>query len=153
MVDCAPVAWLAQSQTRTRSSTSPNSCVQVVCTGERDHQVRPSTCAWSSDTNCHGQIYGHKTFAKLAAVANHQSVGAKQDGVSGSSLDTFSRRRFQRAVRTDHRCIPWFVRHSAWCITRYLVKPCGRGPYETLNNKRHTGEVVFCGCDVCKGAR
>ena len=49
--------------------------------------------------------------------------------------------RLQRAIRTDHPCIPWRVRHSGWCVRRFLVKPSGRTRFDTLESKR-------CSCGI-----
>ncbi len=48
-------------------------------------------------------------------------------------------KRFDQNIRTYHPIIPWLVRHAGWAIGRFLVKPSGRTPYETLNNERYMG--------------
>ena len=37
---------------------------------------------------------------------------------------------------------PWLVRHSAWQLTRFLVKADGKTPYERLKGREYKGEVV-----------
>ena len=37
---------------------------------------------------------------------------------------------------------PWVIRHSAWLLTRYLVKADGKTPYERLRGREFKGEIV-----------
>ena len=37
---------------------------------------------------------------------------------------------------------PWIIRHSAWLLTRYLVKADGKTPYERLRGREFEGEIV-----------
>ena len=65
---------------------------------------------------------GHSTYVELAPAARHQSVGAieraNQDVANQSrALKLSPEERLQRAIRTDHPCILWLVRHSG-CVKR-----------------------------------
>ena len=37
---------------------------------------------------------------------------------------------------------PWLIRHSAWLLTRYLIKKDGRSAYERLRGREFKGEIV-----------
>ena len=115
----------------------------------------PRTCAWGSHTTRERQAgVVTKTFAEFAPVASHQSVAAiergNQEVACHARAEAVSRGRFQRAVRTDVPCIPWFVRHSAWCVTLYLVTHSGRTP-----KPRRTSDTLEkrCGDSLGMGAR
>ena len=45
---------------------------------------------------------------------------------SGTRCETVPERRFQRVVQRERTCIPWHMRHSAWCVTRYPGEAPGR---------------------------
>ena len=41
-----------------------------------------------------------------------------------------------------HKMYSWIIRHSAWLLTRYLVKLDGRTPYERLRGREYRGEIA-----------
>ena len=130
------VAWDARSRTRTHWCTCPSSCVKVWTGGphKHDHQTRPRTCAWSSDAKHQRQWWSQKVRGTRASCQPSISLSHRasqpRSCVPGSSNET-SQWRYKCAVRMDHPCILWLVRHQAWRITQNLVKPCGRTPCET----------------------
>ena len=48
-------------------------------------------------------------------------------------------------ISTDHKLMPWLVRHAGWLVTHYQVKVDGKTPYERLRRRPYNGEVVEFG--------
>ena len=63
--------------------------------------------------------------------------------------ETVSRGATPASNQNGPSCIPWLARHSGWCVTRYLVKPSARTPFETLKNQRYSSETVCVAETVC----
>ena len=89
--------------------------------------------------------YGKEVQHQTAPRESHASNGAAERAVLELS----------RQVRTNVNALykdfklkvssvsyPWLVRHSAWQLTRFLVKADGKTPYERLKGREYKGEVV-----------
>ena len=49
---------------------------------------------------------------------------------------------YEERIDTDHKLLPWMVRHAGWLITHYQVKADGKTPYERLRHRPYRGEVA-----------
>jgi hypothetical protein len=48
-------------------------------------------------------------------------------------------------VKPNSLIYPWAVRHSAWLLSRFLVKTDGKTPYERLRGREYKGEITEFG--------
>ena len=54
----------------------------------------------------------------------------------------------KQRIRSDHRMVPWLVRHTTWLLTRFTVRSTGRTPFEALRGRALRGELVQMGENV-----
>ena len=92
--------------------------------------------------------WGNETRLMTAPRDSHASNGLAERAILEVSRQTrtvvnaFEHRYPNTNVTVTSQWYPWLVRHSAWLITRYLVKVDGKTPYERLRGREYKGQVV-----------
>ena len=92
--------------------------------------------------------YGKEVQHQTAPRESHASNGAAERAVLELSrqvrtnVNALESRYKGFKLKVSSVSYPWLVRHSAWQLTRFLVKADGKTPYERLKGREYKGEVV-----------
>jgi hypothetical protein len=87
---------------------------------------------------------------RLAPKGSHQSQGKVENchkrveaqvKVMGMVLEF----HYEEEWNSEHRMVPWAIRHAGWLITRYAVQASGHAAYFYVCGKEYTGEIVELG--------
>ena len=95
---------------------------------------------------------GFRTLHRKSPRYSHQSLGyAEQSNWNVESMLRVllsSLEQHYRKVRSDEPIVAWAIRHAAWLLTRFRVRPDGRTSHFLLRRKNYTGEILEFG-EVC----
>ncbi len=95
-----------------------------------------------------GQKWNKEVQIQTAPRESHASNGNAERAIQeiGKQVRTVVNALEMRypdfKVTVNHASYAWAVRHSAWLITRFLIKTDGKTPYERLRGQEYKGEVV-----------
>ena len=91
-----------------------------------------------------------KTQCINAPRYSHASMGAVErmnQTLAGQirTLWLVLQARLAQRLPATSPVMPWVVRHAAWLITRFVVRPSGHTAYELLRGRAYRSELVEMG--------
>ena len=91
---------------------------------------------------------GKEALIQVAPRESHASNGAAERAIlevakQARTIASALEHHFpDYKVMPNHKIYGWLIRHSAWLISRFLVKADGRTPYERLRGREYRGEIA-----------
>ena len=95
--------------------------------------------------------WGKEAQIQTAPRDSHASNGAVERAILEVSrqvrtvVNALETRYPKYKVKPNSLIYPWAVRHSAWLLSRFLVKTDGKTPYERLRGREYKGEITEFG--------
>ena len=91
-----------------------------------------------------------QTFKQESPVGSSQSNGSIESAVAESEAQIRTGRlamehNYMHRIPINHQVVPWLVRHSGFCLSRFLIGHDGQSPYQRIRGRPFKSEILEFG--------